>query len=263
MRTIRKSWILALALFVLAMPRLQAQDAAAQQNAQKARAVLDAMVQALGGDRWLSMKNRLWEGRTSAFYRGRPTGGITDYWEFHVFPDKDRIEYTKHRDVVQIYTGTEGWEVTFRGKNQLPKEQQEEFLRRRDHSLEVAVRVWLKDPNTILVYEGQQLVERHLTDQVTLISGSNDSITIQTDHQSHLPLRRSFQWRNPVYKDKDEDAEEYSDYHTVDGLPTPFTITRFRNGDMVNQRFLYRASYNLDLPPNYFDPNAAATQIKK
>ena len=41
------------------------------------------------------------------------------------------------------------------------------------------------------------------------------------DAQTHLPLRRSFEWRDPVYKDKNTDAEEYDDYHTVDGFPTP------------------------------------------
>ena len=33
------------------------------------------------------------------------------------------------------------------------------------------------------------------------------------DVQTHLPLRRSFQWRDPLYKDKNTDAEEYDDYH--------------------------------------------------
>lgn len=264
MRSIKHSVLVVLVLLSAVMARQVAgQDTTAQQNSQKARAILEQAIQALGGDRWLTMKNRLWEGRTSSFYRGQPTGGITDYWEYHAFPDQDRIEYTKHRDVIQIYTGHEGWEVTFRGKNQLPKDQQEDYLRRRDHSVEVALRTWFKDPKTILVYEGQQLVQRHLTEQVTLIAPSNDSITIQTDHDSHLPVRRSFQWRNKTYKDIDQDAEEYDDYHVVEGIPTPFNITRYRNGDMVNQRFLYRASYNLDLSPDMFNPDQAATRVKK
>jgi hypothetical protein len=264
MPNIQRRWLVGLVVTILISGQQAfAQDAAVQQNTQKARAAINAMITALGGDRWLTVKNRLWSGRTSGFYHGNPTGSITDYWEYHVFPDHDRSEFTKHRDVLQIYNGNEGWEVTYRGKNQLPKDQQEDWLRRRDHSVEVALRVWFKDPKTILVYEGQQLVERHLAEQVTLISASNDSITIQMDHDSHLPLRRSFQWRDPIYKDKDEDAEEYDDYHTVDGFPTPFTIARFRNGDMVNQRFLYSADYNLDLPPDLFDPDKAAVRVKK
>ena len=74
-------------------------------------------------------------------YRARPS---TD--EFHQWPDHDRIELTKHRDVVEFYLGREGWEVTYRGKKPMDKEILDDYLRRRDHSIETVVKVWLKDP---------------------------------------------------------------------------------------------------------------------
>jgi hypothetical protein len=243
--------------------RAQDSDPAVKENQQKARQILDAMVQALGGDAWLHMQNRVYEGRRSGFYQGKPTGGIVDYWEFHQFPDKDRIEFTKKRDVVQIFIGQEGWEVTYRGKRQLPADQLEKSLLRRDHSIETAIKVWLKDPGTILFYDGQRTVQRHLADQVKIISPANDSITIQTDAESHLPVRRSFQWRDAVYKDKNESSEEYDDYHAVGGFQTPFTITSYLNDEMTDQRFLFHASYNVQLPPDTFDVDATATKIKK
>jgi hypothetical protein len=233
------------------------------QNAKQARAAIDAMIKALGGDAWLHLQNRELQGRTAAFYHGKPSGSDTEYWEFHAWPDQDRYEYTKHRDVVQIYTGRTGWEVIFSGKKELPKDQQEEYLRRRDHSIETVVKQWLNDPATILLYEGQQLAERHLAEQVTLISSKNESVTILMDADTHLPLKRTFEWRDPIYKDKNEDAEEYDNYRPVDGLPTPFTISRFKNGDMVNERFILKASYNQPLPPDEFNPDVAASKIVK
>ena len=180
-----------------------------------------------------------------------------------MFPDKDRIALTKKRDVVDIFLGKEGWEVTYRGKRALPADQMDEFLRRRDHSIEVAIKVWLKDPNTILLFDGQSLAERHLADQVTLLSATNDSITIQMDAETHLPLRRTYQWRDPIYKDKNVEVEEYDNYQVIDGIPTPFAITRFHNDDMTNQRFVYKASYNVQLPQNAFDVEATVAKIKK
>jgi hypothetical protein len=240
-----------------------AQQDDSAKNAQQARAALDAMVKALGGDAWLNMQNREYQGRSAAFYHGKPSGATVEYWEIHAWPNQDRIEFTKHRDVVQIYTGQEGWEVIYSGKKELPKEQEEDYLRRRDHSIETVIKTWLKDPATILIYEGQHLAESHLADQVTLISAQNDAVTILMDSQTHLPLRRSFQWRDPLYKDKDEDAEEYDNYRPVDGFQTPFNITRFRNGDMVNQRFLFKAIYNQTLPADEFSPDSAAAKIVK
>ena len=238
-------------------------DDAAAKNAQQARAALDRMVQALGGQAWLDMKNQEREGFIAAFFHGNPDAGTTLYYEFHQWPDHDRVDVTKHRDVVEFYLGNEGWEVTYRGKKPMDKELLDDFLRRRDHSIETAIKVWLKDPNTILVYEGQHLVERKLGEQVTLISADNESITILMDTQSHLPLERIFQWRDPLYKDKNTDAEEYDDYHTMEGFPTPFSITRFKNGEMWRQYYIKKVTFNQELPGDFWSVEAANRRIKK
>lgn len=263
---IRKVSLLAVALLMLAAPltiHTQSSDDEAAKNAAKARVALDAMVQAMGGQAWLEMKNQMRQGHVAGFDHGNPGEGTTLYWEYHSYPDHDRVEFTKHRDVLQFYIGREGWEVTYRGKKALPQDQVDDYLRRRDHSIETAVKVWLKDPRTILVYEGQRLAERHLADQVTLISAENEAVTVQMDTQTHLPLRRTFQWRDPVFKDKNLDAEEYDDYHTVDGLPTAFMITRFKNDEMISQRFLDHVSYNQQLAPDFWSVDAAEKRIKK
>ncbi|MGB9408263.1 MAG: hypothetical protein WCA89_12045 [Terracidiphilus sp.] len=262
----RKVFPAALVLMLLAAPpvvRTQTNEDAGQKNARQARAALDVMVQALGGEAWLNMKNQMREGRVAAFFHGQPSGGTTEYWEYHAWPDHDRIEFTRHRDVVQFYIGRTGSEVTFKGQAPLPQEQVDDFLRRRDHSIETVVKVWLNDPKTILIYEGQHLAERHMADQVTLISAGNEAVTILMDAETHLPLRRSFEWRDPVYKDKNLDAEEYDDYHTVDGFPTPFSITRYKNDDVTRQYFLVHVTYNQDLPADFWSVEAAESRIKK
>ena len=269
MRGSSRSWprLLGAALVcaVLATPKTthtQTADDAAK-NAQQARAALNAMVQALGGDAWLNMKNSMQQGHVAAFFHGQPDLGTTDLWQYHQWPDRDRTEVTKHRDVLELYIGRDGWEVTFRGKKPMQKDLLEDYLRRRDHSIETAVKVWLKAPNTILVYEGKTMTERHLSEQVTLISPQNESITIQMDVQTHLPLKRSFQWRDPIYKDKNTDSEEYDDYHVIEGFPTAFSITRLRNDEMVRQYYVTKVEYNRDLPADFWDPDAATRRVKK
>jgi len=240
-----------------------AEDAATDANAREARAVLDAMVEALGGKAWLTMQNQMRQGHIAAFYHGQPDLGTTLYWEFHQWPGKDRIELTKHRDVLQMYLDRTGWEITYRGKKELPKDIVEDFLRRRDHSIETVVKLWLKDPRTILLYEGKHIVERRLCEQVTLISPENESVTILTDAESHLPRRRVFEWRNATYKDHDSDAEEYDDYHTFQGFPTAMRITRFHNDELTRQYYIDRVDYNQTLAPDFWNVDAAAGKVKK
>ena len=93
----------AVALLLLILPpasRAQAGDDDAAKNAQKAHVALDAMVKALGGQAWLDMKNQVREGFIAAFFHGKPDPGTTEFYEFHQWPDRDRVELTKHRDVV-------------------------------------------------------------------------------------------------------------------------------------------------------------------
>jgi len=162
--------------------------------------------------------------------------------------------------VVQIWTAGNGYEITYKGQTPLPKEQVEDYYRRRAHSIEEVVHTWLKAPGVMVVAEGTVMVERRLADRVTVLAATNDAVTLDLDATTHLPLRRTFRWRNPQFNDYDEESETYDDYHTIQGLPTPLTITRYHNGEMSNQRFLTKVVYNLPLDPSLFDP---AVLLKK
>lgn len=271
---------LTLASLVLLLPpplRAQARDLQSaapplpngQTQEQRGRQLLDQMIAALGGPAWLSRQTATEHGRTAAFFRGAPTGQTIDFNEARQFQnatqpalerigfltDKSMILPGKKIDVVQIWTANNGSEITYKGANTLPKEQVEDYLRRRNHSIEAVVFTWIKAPGVIVVAEGTSMVERHLADKFTVLSDNNDAVTIELDVTTHLPLARTFEWRNQQFKDHDEDREEYDDYHDFDGLPTPLTLSRYRNGDLVNQRFLSKVEYNAPLDPNTFNPD--------
>ena len=239
---------------------------AGQTPEQQGHKLLDEMVEALGGDAWLHRHNIREYGRLARFFRGAPTGITVDFSAIRQFPgdnrpegerigfitDKSMILPGKKIDVVQIWTGDSGYEITYKGHNSLPHEQVEDYYRRRDHSIESVVRVWLKASDVVVISEGNSMVERRLADKVTVLSANNDAVTIELDATTHLPLRRTFKWRNETFKDFDEDAEEYDDYHVVQGLPTPYTLTRYHNGDMNSQTFFTKFAYDIDLPPDTF-----------
>jgi len=248
--------------------KAQAAPATDASGEQKARDLLDKMVIALGGDGWLNRRDWLLEGQVGYFFRGAPTGAVTVFWDFHrqtggPETEVERIEYTKKRDIVQMFTANSADEVTFRGKVALPEDVSEDYFRRRKHSIEVVIHDWLKLPGTMVVFEGTTMVQRRVADKVTVISPTNDAITIELDANSHLPLARTFQYRNEKYKDFDTDREEYDGYQSVQGIQTAYTITRFRNGDMVNQKFYTDVKYNQNLSPELFDIQATIAAKQK
>ncbi len=216
------------------------------------------MYAALGGERWLNRGDYVVQGHTSSFYKGQPTG-VVEYYQFHhALPDgkfADRVELTKKRDIVQLWTPDAGYELTFRGAKRLPQDQVNEYFARVPFSLESIDRVWLKEPQLLVIYGGTSVISRREAETVTLINSRNDSVTIDVELDNHLPLRRTFKSRNPLYKDFDEDQEEYSDWHVTEGLPVAYVTTRYKDGDMVSQRFIQRIDFR-PTEPGLFTPQA-------
>jgi len=64
----------------------------AQENAAKARALIDQAILALGGQAWLNIQDTTQQGRTYSFHRNEATSAGVLFWRFVKFPDKERVE---------------------------------------------------------------------------------------------------------------------------------------------------------------------------
>ena len=225
-------------------------------NARKARALLDQAIQALGGQAYLDIHEKQEEGRTYSFHHGQPTSNGVLYWRFVEYPDKERIEVTKQRDVAYLYAGEKGYELTYKGPHAVEKKELEDYLRRRKFSLETLLRVWTKDAGVALFYDGNALAGNLPAQQITLINAKDESVSLFFDIETHLPIKKTFTWRDPVDKEKNVEEEIFDNYRLVQGVMTAYGFTRYFNGDMQTQRFVNSARYNQPLDESMFDPNA-------
>jgi hypothetical protein len=226
---------------------------AGDETSDKAKKLLDRMIQALGGSAYLEIKNITQTGRTYTLFHGQSTGPGVLFWRFVEFPDKERVEVTKQRDIAYVYNGDKGYEITYKGTAQLESKVLNEYLRRRDHSLEWVLRKWLKEPGVAILYEGPAIAGDKPADQVSIINSENDSVTIYIDSQTHLPIKKTYSWRDPIDRLRNVEDEIYDAYRPTEGFMTPYSLTRFYNGEMVNQRFLNTVSYNDQLNSTMFD----------
>ncbi len=224
---------------------------------QKAYQVLNTMIRALGGDAWLNIRNMQTEGRTYGFYHGQPSGTGTEFWLFWEWPDKERVELTKQRDVVELFVGDKGYEITYKGTAAKDPKELQDYLRRRDHSLEWVVRQWLPAPGTMILFDGTAMVEDNLADQVSVLNANNDSVTISVDSTTHLPVKIAYSWRDPEDRQFNNDSTVFSNYKLVEGIQTPFSMVSYRNGDMTGQRFMTAFRYNQNLAPKLFETKGA------
>jgi hypothetical protein len=242
-------------------------------NARQARAVLDKAIEALGGEAYLTYQNRTEEGRYYPLYHGRTESTGIPYRYYVEYPDRDRFEVIHTKDIhvlpgtidiggvkvsnkfdiALIHNGDKGYEITYKGTAAQDKLDLENYLRRRQHSLEWVFRKWMRDPNVALFYVGLAVVDGKATDEVTLLNSQNDAVNAYIDQNTHYPVQVSYSWRDPKDKQKNQEDEVYDSYKLVQGIWTPHSITRYFNGETSQQRFISVAGYNLKLADSLFE----------
>ncbi len=222
-------------------------------NAQKARTLLDQCIQAMGGQAWLSVQDMEQQGRSYGYSQGQPNSLGTLFWRFWKYPDKDRIELTKQRDVVYLNAGDKGYEITYKGTAAQEPVQLADYNRRRRHSLETVLRQWLNRPGTALFYDGPAVAEQKPADQVSILTADNDSVTLYLDNHTHLPIKKTFEWRDPADRLKNIEGEIFDNWRPEQGIMTPHSVLRTHNGDITNQRFITSVRYNVAMPDSLFE----------
>jgi len=229
-----------------------------QENARKAKTLLDQMIDALGGNAYLNVEDVSQEGRSYSFHLGQSDGVGVVFWRFYRFPDRERTEFTKKRDIAYVYRGDKGFEITYKGTRYDEPKAVSDYLRRRQYSLDWVVRKWLNQPGIALFYEGHTVAAQKDAEQVTIMDANNQSVTLYIDTKTHLPVKKTYSWRDPTDKERNTEDEVFDNYRLVQGVMTPFGITRFYNGDMSNQRFLNSVTFNKGLSDSLFSADITA-----
>ncbi|MBZ5523714.1 MAG: hypothetical protein LAP21_15880 [Acidobacteriia bacterium] len=253
----------------------------AKVNQQQARAILDRMIQALGGDAYMNVQDIKTEIRYGSFYHGN-VNSTTIYHRYWQWPDKDRLEFSIGRSIsvyfwmwpfkdqgkanatlIFLHNGDKGYERTYRGTKFEDTEQLRRYLLSRDYSLGMVLRQWLTEPGVALFYDGPTIAENRPADKVTIMNARNQSVTLLIATDTHLPIKKVYVVRNPVYRDHDEEVEVYDNWKAVQGITTPYNTLITHNGEMVSQQYVLAVSYNNHLEPSLFDPGPINYDPKK
>lgn len=229
----------------------------AQSNQQKARAIIDRMIATMGGQAYLTVQDSYSEGRRGRWGHNQDIVADVEYFRYWEWPDKDRWEFTKQRDIVQLYVGDRAWEVTYKGGREQDPQKDENVkleLLRHHYALENVLRTWINAPGTILLDEGPTLALNRMAERITIINATNESVTLLVLADSHLPAQKIYTIRDPQSRDRDEEAEVYDNWRTVQGINTPFNVALQRNGQMIRQLYIHNVSYNNRPPEASFTP---------
>jgi hypothetical protein len=252
-RAVALSLLLACA-FLAISPRALAQDEVLlpEQSAAKAKAILQQTIDALGGPAYLNVHDVTCQGRISQFGHSGELNGFGHFADYAQPPFKDRTENLPKRNIISVFNGDKGWELDRGGVSEATITDLATFQEDTKKDIDNILRHRIHEQGMIFRYGGLDVVDYQESDWVELVDSDNRTFRIAIARTTHLPVRKVVDTRNANTRMRTEEVEYYSNYHPINGVQTPFQITRERNGIKVYQVFFDKFEYNTSVPDSLF-----------
>jgi hypothetical protein len=228
------------------------QDMMPAESAAKAKEILQLAIQALGGTAYLNLHDVTCEGRLSQFGHAGELNGFEKFADYTIPPFKDRTENLPKRNIIEVMNGEKGWTLDRGGVSEASGADMARFQEDTKKDLDYILRTRIKEPNMIFRYAGPDIVDLQEADWVELVDSDNRTIKIAFARATHLPIRKIVDTRDANTRMKTDELEYYSNYHPINGIETPFQITRERNHIKIYQVFFDKCEYNTNLPESLF-----------
>ncbi|HLY18615.1 MAG TPA: hypothetical protein VKR61_15390 [Bryobacteraceae bacterium] len=247
--------------------------ARAETNQQKGKRIVDQAVSALGGQAFLSMRNRVESGRIYGFYHEKLSGlGVstlyTQYSPRTASPEgslglRVRDARGKKLDDVYLYGDGLGFEITFRGARPLADAVVNQFKLGTLHNIFYILRQRLEEPGMIFESRGSDFYENRPVEIVDITDSNNDLVTVYFDQSTRLPTWQHYYRKDPIDNEKLEEVTIFGKYREVSGVVWPFTIRRERNGEKVFEMYSESVEINKDLQDSLFTLPPGLKILKK
>ena len=116
-----------------------------------------------------------------------------------------------------MYGGDQGFEITYKGTRADDPKAVSDYLRRREFSLDWVLRKWLPEARHRPFLRGPHRGRTKSRRQVTIMDSNNQGVTLYIDSNTHLPVKKSYSWRDPTDKQRNVEDEVYDNYRPVQG----------------------------------------------
>ncbi len=223
-----------------------------EQSAAKAKAVIAQSIAAMGGPAYLNVHDVTYEGRLSQFGHSGELNGFEKFLDFEVPPEKDRQENLPKRNLIEVFNGKEGWLLDRGGVQEEGEEAIARFQEDQKKDIDNILRHRILEKDMSFHYAGPDVVDMKEVEWVELTDSDDRTIRIAFAKGTHLPVRKIVTVRDARTRLRTEELEYYSNYHPIQGVTTPFQITREKNDIKVYQVFFDKISFNTNPAPEMF-----------
>ena len=235
-----------------AAPAQSPETMSPEQSAAKSKELIQKTIAALGGPAYLGVKDIDCTARLSQFgHSGDLTGYvyIRDLWQL---PDKNRTEYSKKSNIIDVINGEGGWTLDKGGVTEMPVTQLTDFQEQIKRDYENLLRYRLNEEGMIFRYAGSDMIDLKQVDWAEVVDRERRTFRLGIDRKTFLPVRVLVITRNPQTRERTEELTYLSIYQQSDGVQTPHQVTREQDGRRVFQAFYSSCRYNTGLPGELF-----------
>lgn len=240
----------------------------------RAKRVIDDAIEALGGEKFLTMQDRTETGHAYSFYRDQISGRsiATIYTRYITAPagqtgdvlaQREREAFGKDEESSVLFTEKGGWEITWHGTKELPKDEVDRYRETTLRNIFYILRERLHEPGMIFESRGADVVENQPVDVVDITDSEDRVVTVDFNQDTRLPIRQTYTQYNQQTKERDEIVALYTRYQDVNGIQWPHQIHRERNGDKVYEIFSNSVQINKDLTDELFSLPAEGSNPAK
>ena len=244
---------------LLAAP-LAAADTPAQQ---KGKELLRLCLEALGGEAFLKMRDRVQTGRAYQFYQEQLRGlaVVTYYLRYDFAPSspepgwigiRERRDFGKNKDWSSLFFDGKGYEITFRGAQPYPEDYMQQYRERVRRDIFYILKYRTEEPGTIIESMGSEIIDLAPTDAVRITDGDNKTVTVYLLKSNHLPMRQEYVRRDPKTREVVRERGHYSKYRSTAGVTLPWTTLLERDGEKIFEMFVETMEVNKGLEDSVF-----------
>ncbi len=246
-----------LAVWCTALPqRVAAQNPdtmTPEQSAAKAREILAQLIDALGGDSYMEVRERECEGRRANIGHSGELAGYVEFKDYWRYPDKHRVDYAKKGNIIDMFNGDDGWTMDRSGVNEEPAPAMADFQESVKRNIDNILRFHLNDKDVYPRYGGMDLVDLREVDWVEFADVEAERTQrLAVDRSTHLLVRSTITTVDPTFNQRTKETTIYTNYQRLGGVMTPLQISRERDGRRTYQVFYSGCQYNSGIPADFF-----------
>lgn len=243
------SILLASATLFTALPATRAAaPAPADDPAAKGKELVLQSLDALGGNRFLEVRDRIEDGRAYSFFNEKLAGlsKARIYTRYLIPPDppvaaflgqRERQVFGKDETAYVLFDENRGFSVTFRGAKPIPDDDYARYRESLLHNVFYILRMRLKEPGMGFEARGIELYNNVPVDVVDIYDQANRTVTVYFEQSTHFPVRQLWFRRNEISHERDDEVTVFSKFRDTKGVKWPWVTLRERNGERIYEIF--------------------------